>query len=413
MAEKKFKGAPFGTQAARFDVAGVHPANKRTGTYTEIPYCKKRTSDLERNLGPGTYNVESGDFSSRAVQVRARGPGWRRALETARLAQMTHLRNCYLPRERTKTKIGPDTYNITSFIEELEKRPRSVRGICETREERFRDVQSWTPGPGTYGIGGVPSAALEEKARQSVSTRPSMESRALLERFPTECVDSGLSPGTYNLKTSTDIILSSGAGKRGPYDCFSSSRDKASPCGHYAAPGRVSLDPGQYTKEVPRFGEELCRPEKRMHGVFSALDQYPATPTERIYLSTLSQCPRPATFPGPGWYDAGGVSSEENHRAPPFLSSAPRFTKRLDRIHNRNYNMVGPGQYNIATVDQRNAANNQSSCFSSRTQRYLHCSKRDKYTQERLRSMNVPVSRRAFLLQPDGAVAGRMLCSSA
>ena len=30
----------------RFDVSAVHPANKRVGTYTEISYCKRRTSEL-------------------------------------------------------------------------------------------------------------------------------------------------------------------------------------------------------------------------------------------------------------------------------------------------------------------------------------------------------------------------------
>ena len=78
MAEKKYKGAPFGTQTARysrstpiyviinfharefrpkyrvvfvylvfssrFDVSAVHPQNKLPGTYTQVPYCKKATS---------------------------------------------------------------------------------------------------------------------------------------------------------------------------------------------------------------------------------------------------------------------------------------------------------------------------------------------------------------------------------
>lgn len=35
----------------------------------------------ERNLGPGTYNPDVSDFDPKAVQERAKGPGWRRAQE--------------------------------------------------------------------------------------------------------------------------------------------------------------------------------------------------------------------------------------------------------------------------------------------------------------------------------------------
>ena len=48
MAEKKYKGAPFGIQTARFDVAGVHPKSKSPGTYTQIPYCRKAMDELVR-----------------------------------------------------------------------------------------------------------------------------------------------------------------------------------------------------------------------------------------------------------------------------------------------------------------------------------------------------------------------------
>lgn len=38
----------------------------------------------------------------------------------------------------------------------------------------LHDFQSFNPGPGAYGKGGIPSAALEEKERMSVGTCPSM-----------------------------------------------------------------------------------------------------------------------------------------------------------------------------------------------------------------------------------------------
>lgn len=36
-----------------------------------------------------------------------------------------------------REKLGPGTYNIRDFLQET--RPSSLRGICDTREQRFRD----------------------------------------------------------------------------------------------------------------------------------------------------------------------------------------------------------------------------------------------------------------------------------
>ncbi|CAB1324165.1 unnamed protein product [Coregonus sp. 'balchen'] len=312
MAEKKFKGAPFGTQTSRFDVSAVHPANKR-----------------ERRLGPGSYDAAGrGDFSERSVAERAKGPGWQRAQETARLAAIPHLlyREAWENKRFLKTKVGPGTYRTADFIEELQKKPGSIRGVCDSREERFRKAQSWTPGPGCYGKGGVPWAALEEK------------------------------------RSGTEALLASGSSRRGAYDLFTGPRDKPITARYFATP-------------------------------------YPVVPTERIYHSTPSQCPRPATFPGPGWYEAVPPQSRpESHTHPPFLSSAPRASRRTERVQNGNYSMVGPGRYDIAEKGWSKTNNGHTSSFSSRTQRYLHKPDRDKHTQERLRAINVPVDRRSFLV---------------
>ncbi|XP_024277559.1 lymphocyte expansion molecule isoform X1 [Oncorhynchus tshawytscha] len=404
MAEKKFKGAPFGTQTSRFDVSAVHPANKRVGTYTEIPYCKKMTNDLERRLGPGSYDAAGhGDFSKRSVAERAKGPGWQRAQETARLAAIPHLlyREAWENKRFLKTKVGPGTYRVADFIEELQKKPGSVRGVCDSREERFRNAQSWTPGPGCYGNGGVPWAALEEK-RSGLNGAPSMHLSSSLQRFPEgNSTDCGLSPCTYTLKSSTEALLASGSSRRGAYDLFTGPRDKPITAGYFATPKCVNLTPGEYPSGCGGFGEELCRREKRNHGVFGMLDQYPVVPTERIYHSTLSQCPRPATFPGPGWYEVVSPQSRpESHTHPPFLSSAPRASRRTERLQNGNYSTVGPGRYDIAEKGCSKTDNGYTSSFSSRTQRYLHKPDRDKHTQERLRAINVPVDRLSFLVQP-------------
>ena len=35
-------------------------------------------------------------------------------------------------------KLGPGTYEIKDFLEMADGKPRSVNGICETKEERFK-----------------------------------------------------------------------------------------------------------------------------------------------------------------------------------------------------------------------------------------------------------------------------------
>lgn len=64
----------------------------------------------------------------------------------------------------------------------------------------------------------------------------------------------------------------------------------------YSVQNVVSPGPCKYPKELPKFGEELEKPEKKNHGVFGRSNQYPAIPTERIYLATLSQCPQTAVY---------------------------------------------------------------------------------------------------------------------
>ncbi|KAF4070854.1 hypothetical protein AMELA_G00278380 [Ameiurus melas] len=337
MEEVRFQGAPFGTQSPRFDTPGVHSGNKRVGACTQIPYCK------------------SDDW---------------------------------------KTRVGPGTYRIASFIEELEKKPGSSRGICETREKRFKDGKRPTPGPGAYGKGGIPSAAREDKERMSLKTGPSM-SNTSHHRFDGDTVDSGLGPGTYNLKSSTELVLSRRVSKRSPYDPSTGKGNI------FTAPKWGSPGPCMYPKNLPKFGEELQKPEKKKHGVFGSTEQYPAIPTERIYLSTLSQCPRPVTSPGPGWYDIIPMTPEYqsgNGKQAPFLSTALRMNKRTEMLMNKDHNPVEPGHYNIAELSRNKKKNSHRSSFISGTQRYLHCPERDNFIQERLRPSNVPSDRRSSLL---------------
>ncbi|XP_015211282.2 ciliary microtubule-associated protein 2 isoform X1 [Lepisosteus oculatus] len=404
MAEKKFKGAPFGVQSARFDVSGVHPTNKKTGTYTEISYCKKSTNEMERKLGPGTYDPETGDFSPRAVWQRTRGPGWKKAQETSRLSQMPLLlyRDVWGEKSFLKTKVGPGSYKICDFIELQKKRPSSKRGVCEAREERFKNhLQSWTPGPGSYGKGGIPWAVLEEKKSQSVGTYPPMDFNYGVKRFEERTVGCNLGPGTYHLKSSIDLLLGHRVSKRGPYDLFTGRRDRPATCGYFAELKKANLDPGEYSSGVKTLVEGLERKEKKKHGVFSTLPQYPAVPTDRIFLNSLSLCPRPATFPGPGWYDMVLTSQPQNQKPSPFLSSAPRVNSRTEKLQNGNYNTAGPGRYDIRNRQWNKTARGYCSVFNSQTERFLHNPDRDNYYRERLRSINIPAEKRSFIVLPE------------
>lgn len=47
---------------------------------------------------------------------------------------------------------------------------------------------------------------------------------------------SGLGPGTYNLKNSTNEVLRHAVGKRGPYDVFTGSRSQPIQYGYFATP---------------------------------------------------------------------------------------------------------------------------------------------------------------------------------
>jgi hypothetical protein len=44
-------------------------------------------------LGPGYYDIDTGDFSAKAVMKRASGPGWARAYETAHMMALPYLLN--------------------------------------------------------------------------------------------------------------------------------------------------------------------------------------------------------------------------------------------------------------------------------------------------------------------------------
>ncbi|XP_069837748.1 ciliary microtubule-associated protein 2 isoform X3 [Dendropsophus ebraccatus] len=352
MAGKKFTGAPFGCQTARFDVSSLYPELKKPGTYTQVSYCKRATSDLERRLGPGTYEAAPGDFSPSVLERNASAPGWKRAEETQRLTEMPHLlyREAWERNRLLKQNMGPGRYNAKSFVELMEEKPSSVRGVCNTRDVRFKDQSKYSnPGPGTYGKGGNPYALLEERASKSASWKGVMDSE------------------TSKYRTSASI-------KHNP------------------------SEPGQY--KIKAFTEELENEQKKKLGKFGKIPQYPKVPGERVLCSSLAHWPRPINSPGPGSYETKPLFASVRTSSAPFLTSAKRFDRKSCRILFGSSNPVGVGRYNIEKPPRGKTATSFRTSFLSKTGRYLSNFERDKVLQERIQKSHTASS------------AGRLLASA-
>ena len=89
----------------------------------------------------------------------------------------------------------------------------------------FFQFHSNLPGPGTYGEGGIPWAAMEGKAKMAASTVGVLEGGgAKIRKLPTTGCD--LAPGQYQYPGPIQQLLSKEVSKRGPYDLFTGERYK-------------------------------------------------------------------------------------------------------------------------------------------------------------------------------------------
>jgi len=396
MAEKKFSGSPFGTQKLRFEVAGIHPKSRPPGTITQVSYDKKSMLPLNRKLGPGTYNIDNATFSPKNVAESASGPGWAKAYETSQDAKIPHLlyREEWEKKQLQRCLLGPGTYNIPDSFQDLNQKPGSTRGVCQTRAQRFAySGYSEVPGPGTYGKGGIPHALLEEKQLKSASTVGMLDAGASGKRQLPE-VGSALCPGQYNCKSFTDELADRVISKRGPYDLFTGDRNKPITTGHFAAPNKPGLGPGEY--EIKSFLGELTSQHKKRHGKFGKVERTPDIPSDRIHCKTLSQWPRKADEPGPGSYEPQGLSKPEAFKRPPFGSSAERTDKKATQFFLGSTSSVGPGRYNTRHWHVKQHKNGNQSAFNSNTKRWDPT--RDKYLMERIRSKDVPLKERVFIV---------------
>ncbi|NWU47133.1 LEXM protein, partial [Dromas ardeola] len=306
-------------------------------------------------------------------------------------------KGCHLPhfqskeimkrRKRQQERLGPGTYNIRDFLQET--RPCSLRGICDTREQRFRDGRrDCFPGPGTYGPRGNPYTHLEERDKHSASTRGLMDSGTERSQspnaFPPCLQGSGLGPGTYHLRSSIDEGLRWAMGS-GPCQPFSGDRLKPAGASHAAPLSRQRKGTELSTAAVKGFLDELTLRENEKKGCFSTLPRNPGCPMERIFWATLSQCPREAWAVGPGSYDPKPIEKSTYASQPPFWSSARRFDRKSYRLFTGNENPVGVGRYDITTHEKYPQKMRYQSLYQCDTQRYLSNLKRDAYLLERLK----------------------------
>ncbi|XP_058034928.1 lymphocyte expansion molecule [Ahaetulla prasina] len=384
MEPKGFTGAPFWSQQARFDVSAIYPNSKKPSTFLQAPYCKSVCSELCRKLGPGTYVTDDGSFSSSALQKRASSSSWAKAQEASRLTQMPHFQFkeiCQQEKIR-KRKLGPGTYNHTDFLQLMEKRPHSIRGICDTGAVRFKDtMRECYPGPGTYGN---PYDKLQEREKTPVTAVGLMDSKTP-KQFTLIHAGSGLGPGTYNIKNSVDELLKRVVSKRGPYETFTGNRSKPMVSGHFSGDRKTSELSGCNIKS---FLDELETREKKKHGVFSTFSRDPDCPTERIFWSKIGMFPREQFQTGPGSYDIKPIKRTEYKNQPPFWIGAKRFDRRAYRLCFGNTNPVGVGRYDTIKHEKYPKKLRYRSLYMNETQRYLSNLEKDKCLQERITPVN-------------------------
>ncbi|XP_016060006.1 PREDICTED: lymphocyte expansion molecule [Miniopterus natalensis] len=360
----------------RFDVSAVYPDLKKFSTFTEY----SRFSMDNSHIGPGTYGTKETCFSKRKLNKEV-GTGWAKAQEATRLTQMPHFQYQTIMREKRlqKEKLGPGSYNFKDFLEELQQKPCSTRGLLSSGEVRFRGlIGNYYPGPGNYGEKGNPYIKLEEKAWNRSHSEGLMCRMANKPR-PSAHQGSGLAPCTYSFKSGIEAYLEQSTGTRGPYDIFSGDRTKPQPYGHYSVQKKKPSE----LMSFKSFVDELNSHHNKKRGVFSKLSRNPSTPSERIYWTTLSQCPRKLASSGPGmWLPPEKECRRFNQ--PPFLLSSKRAGLRAYQMLLGSWNPVGVGYYlNTWLMETKDHRQRYRSLYLDRSKRYPSDPAWDKFMQER------------------------------
>uniref|UniRef100_A0A672TV39 Ciliary microtubule associated protein 2 n=1 Tax=Strigops habroptila TaxID=2489341 RepID=A0A672TV39_STRHB len=264
-----------------------------------------------------------------------------------RLSQLPHFQFKEIMKRRkrqVRDRLGPGTYNIKDFLQET--RPTSIRGICDTRDERFRD--DCFPGPGTYGNPYIP---LDERDKRSP--------------FSLCLQGSGLGPGTYSLRSSIGRGLQRAGGPR-PCQRVSGGRPKPTGGGYQHLEQKKGTE--VITVTVKSFLDELMSNENKKKGCFSTLPRDPGCPMERIFWFTLSQCPRKNVM-GPGSYNP------KHYLVLPHSPTLPVDGEAHEIFSFQN--PVGVGRYDTSKHEKYPQKMRYQSLYQCDAQRYLSNLKRD------------------------------------
>uniref|UniRef100_A0A671DQX5 Ciliary microtubule associated protein 2 n=1 Tax=Rhinolophus ferrumequinum TaxID=59479 RepID=A0A671DQX5_RHIFE len=340
----------------RFEVSAVRPKQRKLSTCAWIPHS--RPYPLDSHIGPGTYDYKETCLSKEKLKKEV-GTGWAKSQEASR----AHLlRNTLIPR--------PPSH----FLELLQQKPCSTRGLLSSGEVRFRGlIGNYYPGPGNYGEKGNPYTKLEENAWNR-SHSEGLMCKMTNKPPPLAHQGSGLAPCTYSLKSSIEAYLERSMGNRGFYDIFSGDRNKPQCYGHYS----VQKKKPRELMNCKSFVEELNSRHNKKRGVFSTVPRNPKTPTERIYWATISQCPRKLVSSGPGmWLPQEKECRRVNQ--PPFLLSSKRVDLRAYQMLLGNWNPVGVGRYlNTWLMETKDRRQRYRSLFMDGAKRYLSDLAQDK-----------------------------------
>ncbi|XP_053326298.1 lymphocyte expansion molecule [Spea bombifrons] len=342
------------------------------------------TSELVRQLGPGSYEATSGTFSSSVLQRTIFA--WKREEEMKRMAEIPNLclKESKKKNRRLMQNTGPGRYNNL-----MDERPYSGLGTSSTRATRFQEETKFCcPGPGTYGN---PYTLLEESDRKRGSNKGLMDSKTAI-RQPLASAGSGLGPGTYNIKGPIDEKLQCIANekKRRPGKAFHPR--------WYRPPLILEGPEEQLPEEKPKpnslfmpksFVDVLESKNNKRRGQFGKLAQYPKVPSERVCCSSLAHCPRSPNSPGPGHYEIKRLLPPLKESAVPFHSSAKRFDRRSQKLFCGNNNPVGVGQYNLIKQWKGKSADCYQWPIPSKTVQILPKITREKTSQGLLEPIRV------------------------
>ncbi|XP_026966533.1 ciliary microtubule-associated protein 2 [Sagmatias obliquidens] len=423
----RLQGRSAGKHAAhRFDVSTVYPNQKKFSAFREAPYSrvysvdvptaqslnqswglnvfdKRRTlgEDLlcgwtrgcgwprsdcaltQSHIGPGTYGCKETCFRIKKLKKEV-GTGCAKAQEATWLTQLPHFQYRAILKEKRQQKeeLGPGSYNSKDFLEELQEKPGSTRGLLSSGEIRFRGlIGNYYPGPGNYGEKGNPYTKLEESAWNRSHSKGLM-CRMTNKPPPLAHQGSSLALGTYTFKSGIEAYLARPMGTRGLCDTFSGAKAKPIP---YSCSSSVSQ------KKRPRelmnfksFAEELNSRHNKKRGVFSKVPRNPEAPPERIYWATLSQCPPKLAMSGPStWLPPEKECKHINQ--PPFLLSPKRIGIKASPMILGTWNPVGVGRYlNTQLMETKDHRQRYRSLFMGGSKRYLSDPARDRLMQERI-----------------------------